>query len=273
MADPYAEPRLVESIDDCYFYHKMDLPGLGTVGGEWDLRDREGAYLGDVPLSGRRVLELGTASGGLCRYMDGQGAEVVGFDLSPEHSWDLVPFARFDVDALREGHREHIRRLNNAWWLVHRACGLRARLVHGTVHDIPGSIGRVDVSTACAILLHLRDPFQALANAARLTDEAMVVTEVHPEQPEGSGLGTTVPPAARSPHPGAVYFMPNYRADDPGGAWAWWSLPPEAIGQFLGVLGFEDMTVTEHLQTFMGKPTRMYTVVGRRTRGAGGARS
>lgn len=266
MEGPYAPPAHVDSLDDCYFYHKIDLPGYGVVGGEWDLRGRESAYLGGVPLRGRRVLELGTASGALCRYMDEQGAEVVGFDLSPAHSWDLVPFAKFDVAAMREEHRDHIRRLNNAWWFVHRTCELRARLVHGTVHEIPESIGPVDVSTACAILLHLRDPFQALANAARLTLQTMVVTEVHPEQPEGSGLGTTVPPQARSPHPGAMYFMPNYVADNPGGAWAWWSLPPAAVGQFLGALGFEDMTVTEHMQTFMGKPTRLYTVVGRRTR-------
>jgi Methyltransferase domain len=264
-SEPYAKPLLVESIDDCYFYHKMDLPGQGVVGGEWDLRGREAAYLGNAPLRGKRVLELGTASGALCRYMNDQGADVIGFDLSPAHSWDLVPFAKFDIKALADQNRDHIRRLNNAWWFVHRVCGLRAKLVHGTVHDIPDSIGLVDVSTACAILLHLRDPFQALANAARLTKETLIVTEVHPEQPEGSGLGTTVPPQARSPHPGAVYFMPNYVTNDPGGAWAWWSLPPSAICQFLGALGFEDMTVSDHLQTFMDKPTRLFTVVGNRT--------
>ncbi|RUL89106.1 class I SAM-dependent methyltransferase [Tautonia sociabilis] len=264
-AGVFERPRVVEEVADCHFYHVMDLPGIGTVGGEWDLRGRESAYLGGEPLAGRRVLELGTASGALCRYMDGQGAEVVGFDLGPEQRWDIVPFARFDLEAMAEGSREHIRRLNNAWWLVHRRCGLRAKLVLGSVHRIPDAIGPVDVSTACAILLHLRDPFGALANAARLTRETMIVTEVHPEQPEGSGLGTTVPASARSPHPGAIYLMPNPACDDTAGAFAWWSLPPEAIGQFLGVLGFEDQTLTDHLQLFQGKPTRLYTIVARRT--------
>lgn len=260
----YARPKHIDDPNDCQFYHVMDLPGFGTVGGEWDLRGNEAAYLGEIPLDGRRVLELGTASGALCRYMDANGAEVVSFDLSPEHSWDVVPFARFDVKGMTESHREHIRRLNNAWWLVHRLFGLRARLVHGTVHHIPEQIGPVDVSTACAILLHVRDPFGALANAARLTRETMVVTEVHPEQPEGSGLGTVIPPQVRSPHTGAIYLLPNSISDDTAGAWAWWSLPPDAICQFLAILGFEDQTVTTHLQTFMGKPTLLYTVVGRR---------
>lgn len=262
----YAAPRLVEDLGECYFYHVMDLPGLGEVGGEWDLRGHEDAYLGGEPLEGRRVLELGTASGALCRYMEGRGAEVVGFDLSPEHSWDLVPFAKFDIDGMIASSKAHIEHLNNAWWLVHRLFGLKARLVHGTVHHIPGEIGLVDVSTACAILLHLRDPFGTLANAARLTRETMIVTEVHPEQPEGSGLGSAVPPHARSAHTGAVYLLPHPISEDPASAFAWWSLPAEAVGQFLGVLGFEDQTVTDHLQTFHGKPTRMYTVVGRRTR-------
>lgn len=262
----YAAPRQVEAVDDCHFYHVMDLPGFGVVGGEWDLRGNEHAYLGGEPLGGRRVLELGTASGALCRFMDEQGAEVVGFDLSPEHSWDVVPFAKFDTEAMIASSREHIRRLNNAWWLVHRLFNLRARLVHGTVHHIPAEIGPVDVSTACAILLHLRDPFGALANAARLTRETMIVADVHPEQPEGAGLGSAVPAHARSPIPGAVYLLPNPVCEDPAGAFAWWSLPPDAIRQFLGVLGFEDQAVTDSFQTFQGRPTRMYTVVGRRTR-------
>ena len=62
----YAAPRLVEDPADCYFYHTMDLPGHGTVTGEWDLRGREAAYLGNVDFQGKRVLEVGTASGHLC---------------------------------------------------------------------------------------------------------------------------------------------------------------------------------------------------------------
>ena len=63
---PFEEPRTVPSIDDCYFYHVMDLPGHGVVGREWDLRGGEAAYLGGVAFHGKRVLEFGTASGFLC---------------------------------------------------------------------------------------------------------------------------------------------------------------------------------------------------------------
>ncbi len=38
--DLYASPIDVQSVDECYFYHVMDIPGIGVVGEEWDLRNR-----------------------------------------------------------------------------------------------------------------------------------------------------------------------------------------------------------------------------------------
>src|SRR5208337_1299521 len=64
----YAQSRVINDISDCYFYHTMDVPGYGHVEGEWDLRGKETQYLGGVALKGKRVLEIGTASGFLCFY-------------------------------------------------------------------------------------------------------------------------------------------------------------------------------------------------------------
>jgi len=36
----YAAPRHIEELNNCYFYHTMDLPEVGTVAGDWDLRGR-----------------------------------------------------------------------------------------------------------------------------------------------------------------------------------------------------------------------------------------
>lgn len=36
----YAKPRHVRDLSECYFYHTMDLPGVGTRLGNWDLRVR-----------------------------------------------------------------------------------------------------------------------------------------------------------------------------------------------------------------------------------------
>ena len=282
----FATPQHVAEAADCDFYHVIDLPGFGLVGGEWDLRGREDSYLGGVSFAGKRVLEMGTASGHLGRYMEGKGAEVVGFDASPEGGYDHVPFAGLDIDSFRDEIKGHIRRLNNGWWLAHRLLGSKARKVYGNIYAVPEGIGPVDVATFGSILLHLRDPFHALHNALRLTRETAIVTEVDPTQPPGSGLGSTIPepPAAKTPgflqrlvgeeapapvpaHPGTVYFLPNQWASHPSQSVAWWSYPPAVICQFLGVLGFEDTAVTEHSQIFKGKETRMYTVVGQRTKG------
>ena len=92
----YATPRMVTDVTECYFYHVMDLPGYGRVGGEWDLRDVAQEYLGCVDYSGKRVLEVGTASGFLCFFLEGQGAEVVAYDLSEDQLWDVVPLSWFD---------------------------------------------------------------------------------------------------------------------------------------------------------------------------------
>ncbi|HEY4442105.1 MAG TPA: hypothetical protein VGN14_16725, partial [Candidatus Elarobacter sp.] len=70
-------------LEACYFYHTMELPGVGTVEGEWDLRTGVDAYLGGEELRGKRVLEIGTASGFLCFAMERRGAEVIGYDLDP----------------------------------------------------------------------------------------------------------------------------------------------------------------------------------------------
>lgn len=276
----FATPRHVSDIADCYFYHTMDLPGYGRVGGEWDLRGGEDAYLGHVPLQGKRVLELGTASGFLCRYMESKGASVVGFDLSSEHSWDLVPFAKFDITSYASALKAHVEKLKNGWWFAHRLLDSEASAVYGNIYALPKEIGAVDISTFGALLLHLRDPFHALFNAVQLTRETVIVTEIHPEQPVGSSTGSPNAAWLRtglkqlikrllrlpiSAHPGALYFLPNYRGDDPNMAVTWWSFPPAVICEMLGTLGFERTAVTDHLQLFQGKKMRMYTVVGQRT--------
>src|SRR5712691_8821908 len=169
---------MVTDPADCYFYHTMDIPGYGRVEGEWDLREGVREYLGNVDLRGKRVLEMGTANGFLCFEMERRGAEVVAYDLSENQDWDVVPYARQDGAAFVSARREHIRRLNNAFWFCHRAFGSKSKMVYGDVYSVPQEIGQVDVTTFGSILLHLRDPFLALQKALRLTRTTVIVTDV-----------------------------------------------------------------------------------------------
>src|SRR5436309_16016655 len=105
--DVYASPRVVTSLDDCYFYHTTDIPGFGTVTGEWDLRPGISDYLGRVDFRGKRVLEPGTASGFVCFHIESLGGDVVAVDLSERESWDIVPYATLDAAAVLAHRRGH----------------------------------------------------------------------------------------------------------------------------------------------------------------------
>src|SRR5207247_9366351 len=122
--------------------------------------------------------------------------------------------------------------------LGHRAFRSRARMVHGTVYDVPASIGPVDVATFGCILLHLRDPFLALARVLPLVRERAVLVEFlgpAPEAPSAPaprpswsralrrvkrGLGLAPRPAAPAPppEPGMV-FLPDPPDGPPKGSW------------------------------------------------------
>jgi Methyltransferase domain len=247
MSDIYIKPRAVTNLTQCIFYHTMDIPGYGHVDGYWDLRGNEEKYLGNVNFNGKRVLEVGTASGYLCFWMEQHGAEVVAYDLSPQQNWDIVPFAQYDYQSHAADWRKGIGQINDGFWLIHSAMNSKAKVVYGSVYDIPPEIGPVDVATFGSILLHVRDPFQALYKASILTKERIIVTEVRPSLRKQN----------------AMYFQPDSKTLEPKETW-WW-LPPKLIIAFLGVLGFKDTKVTYHKQMSRSGKTNMYTVVGRRT--------
>jgi hypothetical protein len=286
---PYAAARVVTDPADCFFYHSMDIPGHGEVVGQWDLRPNVDAYLGGVDLRGKRVLEVGTASGFLCLHMERQGADIVACDLSEQHAWDVVPFADHEFRQSGGASRDMIRRLNNAYWLAHRASRSRAQVVYTPAHAIPEAIGPVDVTTFYSILLHLRDPFAALSAGLRLTRDRVIVTDML-EAPDRSPLSLFAKGRRQSPPrrivnrlrrmlaralgvvakafgskpeqierlvqhvrdgehlsqyaQAAMTFLPDHRLGAPRDTW--WTLSPEVICRFLGVLGFEETTVTYH---------------------------
>lgn len=260
----YAAPRDPE-IGDCAFYHAIDLPRHGLRPGCWDLRANVDAYLGHVDLAGKRVLEVGTANGFLCFEMEKRGAEVVSYDLSPEHDWDIVPYdGKIDPD-LRETRRRHIGQLNNAWWLTHRLMSSSARLAHGTAYAIPEEIGPVKVATFGSILLHLRDPFLALEKAAALTTETMIVTDLVPGFFEAHRF---LPPLTDNPEAIDDRVLPplTFHPDpDRKSPWeTWWYLSPRLVSRYLRILGFGKTRVEFHIQRHTSGDIWLYTVVGRR---------
>jgi hypothetical protein len=273
MAEPmnetiFATPRVVTDLDRCYFYHTMDIPTYGLVHGEWDLRTGVDAYLGNVSFKDNRVLELGTASGFLCMEMEKRGAEVVALDLDEHHAWDIVPYAGFRFAEFMPKWSAHIARLNNGFWLNHGAHHSTAKLVYGSIYDVPEAIGEVDIATFGSILLHLRDPFLALQRALRLTRETVIVSEVIPRPQRVNNLPSRLKFLARflPPTTPQLEFLPDPAKGLP--LESWWALAPELIARMIGVLGFGDTRITFHDQKFKDLNVNMYTVVGQRTKPA-----
>jgi len=253
----YAAPRRVSDPAECFFYHTMDLPGYGRVAGYWDLRGNESEYLGNVALAGKRVLEIGPASGHLSFFMERAGAEVVsleaGEDYSWELCWDLPDQVPAELPTELASHRDMMRRLGNSYWLTHEALASKAKVHYGSAYAIPAALGRFDVSVIGCVLLHNKHPLKILEQCARLTKDTVVVVEVDRETQSAQ-----VPvQLAQSP---AVY-QPGIR----NRVWhTWWSFSPVYFVDILRSMGFTESRVTFHQQICDGAPANLFTVVASR---------
>ena len=56
----FAEPRFVDDLSTCFFYHTMDVPGYGLQSEPWDLRGKFREYIGHVDVRDKRVLDIGS---------------------------------------------------------------------------------------------------------------------------------------------------------------------------------------------------------------------
>lgn len=241
--------------DDCHFYHATTLPNGDEIPGAWDLRGREGDYLGNTDLTGLRVLEIGPASGHLSRYMESAGARVVCIDAGFDRSIELLPRPGSNPEAERMDMMLHIGMEQNAWWYLAREFGSKVPMVYGDVYSLPGDLGTFDVAILASIMMHLRSPFDVLRQAADRTAGRMIVTE--PLQDPSLDPDT---PLLRF----APFGLENRVV--------WWLFTPATVVDMLRSVGFTKTRVHHHTQRHrvghdLSKPAQelpMYTVVGER---------
>jgi hypothetical protein len=131
----------------------MDVPGVGPVDGEWDLRHCIEKYLGRYDFAGKRAIDVGSASGYLSFAMEQRGAEVVSFDQA-------------DADGAEK----------NAYWFTHARLGSKAKVFYGDLDDIPDELGPFDVALLSMVVSRAREPFQAIYSAARLCRRDVILT-------------------------------------------------------------------------------------------------
>ena len=168
------------SLEDCMFYHVMDIPGLSEpTKGEWDLRKGVDEYLGHLNFKNRTVLELGPASGYITFHIEKLGAKVTSIDLPVEKD-SLINVRRVKDNWQKELNAliKKVAMVQKAYWYAHKAFNSKSRLIHSHVNDLPVEIGIYDISLMCAVLLHLQNPFLGIQNMLRHTKEKAVITEV-----------------------------------------------------------------------------------------------
>jgi O-methyltransferase len=244
---------------DCDFYHSVDLPSGRHFAGAWDLRGHERRYAGggilaDADFAGRRIIEFGPATGAISAHLAAVG-ELVAVDLPFGAGPELVPFQGVDMAAAAQSGAESAGRLRNSWWFTKAALKYQAQAVYADIYHLPQDLGRFDLAVFGALLLHLSNPFKALAQAATLVDDALIVTEID-NAPAIPGCDRDAPdyPAVMAFNEGPL----------PQGVVHWWSLSPRAVTRMLERLGFEDVQTDTHTPARMAGKTSLFTVVGRR---------
>ncbi len=248
----FEEPRHIQKLEDCHFYHTLDLPTFGLVKGEWDLRGRFDDYIGDIDLNGKSVLDIGTATGFLTFEAEKRNASsVVSFDISDAKYQHLLPFK----DNLYYKNHEQWRTLQTAWlnrwkngyWLAHRLFNSQAKVFYGDIYQLPTEVGQFDVSIIGSVLEHLSDQVSALASVARLTKSKLVFVTPLLETEDK-----------------IAHFFPS--ASRPDVDYVWWIYSVRVYREVLAMLGFEIKRITKNKFRFelAGEDHERHTIVARR---------
>jgi 2-polyprenyl-3-methyl-5-hydroxy-6-metoxy-1,4-benzoquinol methylase len=210
-------PAARPSLEECTFYHCIDLPEVGPQLGQWDLRAGIEQYLGDFDFAGARALEIGTANGFVCFEMERRGADVTAFDLAEDLTYDMFPGVTEERDP--EGFLQGLRQTRNAYWLAHDLLGSTARVVYGHANHLPAFLDDFDVVVYANVLQHLQDPVGAVMEGAQRAD-AVIVTETDWKR----GIADDLP---------AMLWL------DSSSPYSWYQVKPLLVAEVLRSLGFE----------------------------------
>lgn len=215
----FATPRLITGPEECWFYHTMDLPEVGTVTskGAWDLRGRFPDYTGHVDIRGMSFLDLGAASGFASFEAEKAGAaQVTSFDAANVTHLQRVPWPDRPSD---DAEAARLDQMKNGYWLAHRLLNSSCRVVYGDIFRLSQEVEPADTVFIGQILIHLRDPLEALRQASLVARNYLIIAEGMMD------YGTPVGLFCGGRETGTYY--------------GWWQFSPELYQQFLDILGFD----------------------------------
>ena len=224
-------PRYEEPWHDAlqkrsYWYHSMQFPDGESVKGSWTIEDF-GRYVGGYDVSGKTVLDVGTASGYLAFHAEKAGATVTGLDAASMHEFRHFPFASSlscrDIQQSRQvWESENLIPIKNSWWHAWHKFNSRAKCVYAPMPELyEWREQSFDVVMAGAIVEHLSDPVYAIGAWARLAREAVLIpfTDVLPIDD--------------------LVIHPITPLDNPNLFYVWWHLSRGLYQKIFDNLGFD----------------------------------
>lgn len=159
-------PDLATEVAAASWYHTIELPGGVITPGDFDLPDVARRVPFPVSFEGQRCLDVGTCDGFWAFEMERRNAsEVMAIDLDDPNAIDYPePRPRLSPSTV-----ESLERRNSAFYIAHRALGSKVERRSRSVYDLSvDDVGVFDFAFIGTLLLHLRNPVDALAAIRRV---------------------------------------------------------------------------------------------------------
>lgn len=240
---PYGEIDL----NDAIWYHTFDFNrNVEGIVPHYDLNTCIDKFLLPEDGKGKTFLDIGTANGFFSFEMERRGADVISFDLGLENDTDKIPYPG-SPNRIASA-REYIKKLHKGYWYAHKHFNSKARVVYGSVMDMPDWLETFDVVLLGSILQHLRDPLGAIIQVDRHVKDTIIICEAYYK--------------SRQP---VIHFQANPEAKTPQ-FWTWWRMSPAFLVLALKTLGYVDIVVKGPflLKHGAGYKVPSITVLGRK---------
>ena len=176
----------VAGLENYYWYHTVDLGNGLVTPGDYDFRDQINSFGFPEDLRGKRVLDIGSATGYFAFEFEKRGAEVVSVELPSLAEWDIISDERGQiVNHLMQRHKAstpeeaYVRHLDGPFRFCHKMLGSKVTRCYSPVYDLTlDKVGgkKFDLIYAGDILLHLFSPLKALDTLSTLCAGQIFVT-------------------------------------------------------------------------------------------------
>jgi len=200
-----AEALGVPDIRNYYWYHTVELPGGLVTPGQYDFRESIAAFPFPADLRGKRVLDVGSATGFFAFEFARRGAEVTSLELPSLEALDRFPgqdvaqsldkirkmmgprSAGGGSDAPYTAEEMYFYLLEGPFEFCRKQLGAKIRRCYSTVYELTEAKagGTFDLVFMGDILLHTLNPMAALCAVAPLCRGTLVLSQRMPETADG----------------------------------------------------------------------------------------